>query len=699
MRTLRFCSYTPQVLMVVLLLPLTSWSAPVAGAYGGWQAAWSADGKQIAFASGLPHSSSNIWIVNADGSGARQLTRLGGQEPVWSADDREIRFQSNREFGPRYYFVPADGHSEEKLFDRLPAGARAATWSPDGKKIVYTLAEGGKQGTFVVDEATGEVRPLKYQLSAREFCWSPDGQRLAIVTGETIGDSLLQYDLATDKLEHVYHGYCSSPSLSSDGKMLAFATPLGRNRHRLTVVFPSEKKDRKFEISEFDGKSLSWSRDNRTLLFASATSRKPARIWTVKSDGQTPKSFAGSYDWAGHPQYSPSGKFIVFEAVEKSGYSSNLYVCRADGSGAKRLTATGSSYWQPQWSPAGKLVVLTDQGGRGQVLLLDPVRGDKRRIGDLDLRRGGRIAFSPASDRAALVQGGFVRVLDLNPKAPPTKPIINSPYPTTISWSSDGKVIYYSDARMNGLGISSIGVDGKNRRALTPANVTPAADKTASEPVPGGGEEAAAKPNDQSGKSQVEQTATQNPVVDLYPAVCPDDKTVVFVRGSELWTVSTDGADERLLIKPDAGPEDIVSYPSWSRDGRLILFQLHRRSAENLTFELWTVNSDGGDLKLAYQSRIESQFDVYSEESTNPPRFTPDGKSVVLTLARSGRPEICLLDLASGRAKQLTQAGGTFPCVSSDGSQLAYTSVAGGRESINILDVASGKLAPLKLKG
>jgi Tol biopolymer transport system component len=664
--------------LLALVLPLCALSAPSAS-YGGWQAAWSVDGKMIAFTAGLPHSTSNIWVIGADGVGSRQVTKLGGYDPVWSFDGREIIFQSDRGLGPRYYAHLADGTGDDRLFDRLPAGAASAAWSPDGKKIVYAVVEEGKQKTYLVDQSTGDKRELRHELVARQYCWSPDCKKIALVTGDIIGDSILQFDLATDKLEHVYHGYCSAVSYSPDGARLAFAAPLGKNRHRLVVVELASKKETKFEVTEFDGKSLSWSRDGHSLLFASATKGFPARLWTAVSSGGKPTAFKGSYEWAGRPQYSPMGDSIVFEAVGKGGFGTDVYVCRASGARTKRITACGASYWTPRWSPSGKLAVLTDVGGRGQVLLVDPDKGDKRPIGAFQIQQGCRTSFAPDGEHVVLVREGVVTTMSTAAKTPEMKNIVQSVYPTSVSWSPDGKTIYYVDGRMKGLGISSVKVEGKDRFHLTPRRQEgPKPDSAASDPA-----------------------ATEPPkedTVDICPAASPDGKSIAFIRGSEVWVVGTDGSNERVLVKSDAGPADAITYPTWSGDGGLILFQLHRKLEDGLAFELWTAKSDGTEMRRAYSRKITSQFDVYSEDSTNPAQVTPDGKSAIVTLAGdAGWPDLWLVDLADRKAKRLTETGGTFPSLSSDGKALAYTSLDGGREVIRILDLLSGQSRNVRL--
>src|SRR5262249_12616539 len=70
--------------------------------------AWSPDSRKIAFMSGHPQGnkpyieSSDIWVVNADGSGAVQLTNAGRSThcmdggAVWSPDGSKLAFTSNR---------------------------------------------------------------------------------------------------------------------------------------------------------------------------------------------------------------------------------------------------------------------------------------------------------------------------------------------------------------------------------------------------------------------------------------------------------------------------------------------------------------------------------------------------------------------------------------------------------------------------
>ena len=126
---------------------------------GAW---WSPDGKQIVYRANHPQTVTEIatykdllaqrlvrpnkmdlWIMNADGSDQRQITRLGAASfgPSWTANGKKIIFSSNHHTDPKLgnfdlFLVNPDGSGLEQVttaptFDGFPM------FSPDGKKMVW----------------------------------------------------------------------------------------------------------------------------------------------------------------------------------------------------------------------------------------------------------------------------------------------------------------------------------------------------------------------------------------------------------------------------------------------------------------------------------------------------------------------------------------------------------------------------------
>ena len=101
---------------------------------------WSVN-NQLAFMSYMNSSDLQIYVMNSDGTGLRQLTSTANNgDPVWSPDGTRITFGSDREGGNKLniFVMNADGSQLQQLthFD-VPYEAGDTNWSSDGRKITF----------------------------------------------------------------------------------------------------------------------------------------------------------------------------------------------------------------------------------------------------------------------------------------------------------------------------------------------------------------------------------------------------------------------------------------------------------------------------------------------------------------------------------------------------------------------------------
>jgi Tol biopolymer transport system component len=131
---------------------------------------WSPDGKQIAFVSFTREQMdfSSIRRVGSDGNGETGV-RIFGADPRWSPDGKWISYTANgdRSLPTEVHVVRPDGGADRRISRLKGLDAFAATWSPNGQRLVFNAQAAGTEsssqlgGAFWTVEATGRgMHPL-----------------------------------------------------------------------------------------------------------------------------------------------------------------------------------------------------------------------------------------------------------------------------------------------------------------------------------------------------------------------------------------------------------------------------------------------------------------------------------------------------------------------------------------------------------
>ena len=217
-----------------------------------WSPSWSPDGKRIAFSSnrdghvidGFP--THEIYVMDADGGNQQNLTNNPNDDrsPSWSPDGERIVFQSNRDKDNpgnyEIYVMDADGGNLQRLTDN-PNQDELPSWSPDGKRIVFSsVREGHFENKFgitdeiyVMDNDGGNLQRLTDNPNQDELpSWSPDGKRIVFSSVREghfenkfgITDEIYVMDNDGENLQRLTENrvYDWSPSWSPDGERIAF---------------------------------------------------------------------------------------------------------------------------------------------------------------------------------------------------------------------------------------------------------------------------------------------------------------------------------------------------------------------------------------------------------------------------------------------------------------------------------------------
>ena len=160
-------------LCVAVAAPARSASSPRASpARVGAATATAATNGMIAYTLRLHGALPDIWVMNADGSGA-QLLHSAGSSPAWSPDGNQVAFV---DIAGNVQVMNADGTGVRALTS--VGGGGSPVWSPDGKQIAYIRTTAIR----MVDLASGanaELFDSQCQMYHIAWATTPRGPRIA----------------------------------------------------------------------------------------------------------------------------------------------------------------------------------------------------------------------------------------------------------------------------------------------------------------------------------------------------------------------------------------------------------------------------------------------------------------------------------------------------------------------------------------
>lgn len=147
-------------------------------------AAWSADGTMLAFSS-TARGNADIYVINADGTGLRQITQepVAAIDPTWSPDGRRIAFTRISDAGRDIFVTDIGGGAPQRLTTD-PGVDQQADWSPDGTQIAFESDRSGNYDIWLMAPDGSGQRPLTSEpADESDAAWSPDSGRLAFSSG------------------------------------------------------------------------------------------------------------------------------------------------------------------------------------------------------------------------------------------------------------------------------------------------------------------------------------------------------------------------------------------------------------------------------------------------------------------------------------------------------------------------------------
>jgi Tol biopolymer transport system component len=368
------------------------------------QPKFSPDGQWIAFLSDR-EGSENVWIMKADGTGAKQVSKDPNNDfisPSWAPDGKYI-FVSKAPFGigsNEIWMYHVDGGTGIQITKSKPSPTTArkdrpnavgAVASGDGKYIYYAERHGpfSYNSQFPLwnivrrDRKTGDEDTIITQIeSAFRPLLSADGKVIVYATRyetetglrlrnlETGDDRWVKYPVTRDDQEalftrDVFPGYAFLPGskeivYNQNGKIKRLELATGTEKvipfTANVAVDLGPKLDFPQKVEQGPVKvrlvmDPEESPDGKKLIFSAMT-----HLYSMDLPGGKPERVTSGTAHEFQPAWSPDGKSIAY--VTWSSEGGQLWKVGASGGTPVQLSKSLAVYSNPAWSPDGTKIVL-----------------------------------------------------------------------------------------------------------------------------------------------------------------------------------------------------------------------------------------------------------------------------------------------------------------------------------------------------
>jgi len=309
-------------------------------------AAWSPDGKWVAFLSdrpgqlaGSPEGKRQLYIIAPDGGEARQITKMetgiasfewahGSRRVAFTSEDPEPKAMKDRKEKYGEYQIVQSEYTMTHLWvvelpegvEKLPEPVRLTegttftvqgfSWSPDGNRIAFTGSRDpdlGSQDTadiYVLDAATKVAKKIVDTKGPdRNPVWSPDGKQIAYETSNAApyfyyANTCIAVVSAEGGASRILtEGFDEDPGLLAWAAEGIYFSALQKTYAHLYRIHPATKAiERISQPEKLVVSGVSFTRDYRGVAFTAAGENEYGEIYFSNLSPFTPRKLTSMAD-------------------------------------------------------------------------------------------------------------------------------------------------------------------------------------------------------------------------------------------------------------------------------------------------------------------------------------------------------------------------------------------------------------------
>ncbi|HSX42394.1 MAG TPA: DPP IV N-terminal domain-containing protein [Candidatus Saccharimonadales bacterium] len=235
----------------------------------------------------------------------------------------------------RIYLMRADGVGQPTALTDGSANADAPALSPDGQKVVFTLAMSGNTQIWTMNkDGTGLAQLTNSSGDNASPCFSPDGVKIAFMSSRNGRDQIFTMNadgsVATPLTDLNSDNDC--PVFSSDGLSIVFASQRDGNSHIYIMNVDGSNPIRLTNSSSGDTHPTTNPAFGQGNVIAFERDTAVGKdIYVVNSKTLIETRLTNNGHENGQPAFSSDGNWIAYSSNE-SGNPEAVFVMREDGS-------------------------------------------------------------------------------------------------------------------------------------------------------------------------------------------------------------------------------------------------------------------------------------------------------------------------------------------------------------------------------
>jgi TolB protein len=231
-----------------------------------------------------------LFVCDYDGHDVKPITAIKSIiiSPRWSPSGLEVVFTSFHTRNPSAYWLNLRTGNINPVLKGTPYINSAASWSPDGKMIVFAMSMRGNFDIYTVySDGSGLKRLTTAESIETSPNFSPDGKYIVYVSDKPGKPQLYIMNAdGTNAHRFTYNGdYNADPVWSPKGDKIAYAALTGDN-FNISVKSLDGAIEKQLTANAGKNESPSWSADGRHIAFTSSRTGE-RQVYIMNANGES----------------------------------------------------------------------------------------------------------------------------------------------------------------------------------------------------------------------------------------------------------------------------------------------------------------------------------------------------------------------------------------------------------------------------